>query len=65
MRERKVQETKDGKKYYDEGPKSEAMEKLNKRFGIAHGVSSLVNMVGLIGTVGYGLVIADRMVYRP
>lgn len=65
MRDRKVQETKEGKKYYDEGPKSKEMERLNKKFGAMHGVSSLVNMVGLFATMRYGLVIADRMVYRP
>ena len=61
MKERKHQETRDGKKYYDAGPHSEEMKRLNKRFGALHGVSSLVNLVGLAALVYYGGTIADRM----
>jgi hypothetical protein len=59
MRLRKHQETRDGKKSWDEGPHSEEMVKLNKRFGILHGVSSLVNMVGLGAMVWYGAVLGE------
>src|ERR1700712_4683565 len=45
MKTRKHQETRDGKKYYDPGPKSKEMEALNTKFSVLHGVSSLVNMV--------------------
>lgn len=61
MRERKHQETKDGKKSYDAGEHSEAMQALNKKFGIAHGVSSLVNMVGCVATLWYGFYLAERI----
>ncbi|KAH7392173.1 hypothetical protein DE146DRAFT_661843 [Phaeosphaeria sp. MPI-PUGE-AT-0046c] len=57
MRLRKHQETRDGKKSWDEGPHSKEMEELNKRFGILHGVSSAVNMVGLGAMVWYGAVL--------
>lgn len=61
MRERKVQETKEGTKYYDEGPKSDAMKKLNSRFGKIHGASALLNLIGLMGTVAYGVVLGSNL----
>ncbi|KAK5074009.1 hypothetical protein LTS08_008053 [Lithohypha guttulata] len=61
MKERKHQETRDGKKSYDSGPHSEAMQNLNKKFGILHGISSSVNLVGCIATVWYGFYLAERM----
>jgi hypothetical protein len=61
MRERKAQETKEGKKYYDEGPKSEEMAALNKRFGAVHGVSSMLNLVGLLATGWYGVVLGNKL----
>jgi hypothetical protein len=61
MRERKHQETRDGKKSYDPGEQSEAMQALNKQFGIAHGMSSLVNMVGGVATLWYGFYLAERI----
>lgn len=61
MRLRKHQETRDGKKSYDAGPHSSAMQELNKKFGILHGVSSLINMVGLGGMVWYGAVLAEGL----
>ena len=62
MKERKHQETRDGKRSYDKGPHSPAMEGLNRRFGLLHGVSSLLNLVALGGMVGYGWVLGGRMV---
>jgi hypothetical protein len=62
MRERKRQETRDGKPYYQEGEKSAEMKKLNTRFGVLHGVSTVVNMVGFGASVWYGFLIAERMV---
>ncbi|KAI8936644.1 hypothetical protein NX059_007043 [Plenodomus lindquistii] len=50
---RKHQETRDGKKSYDAGPHSKEMEGLNRQFSILHGVSSLVNMVGLGAMIWY------------
>ncbi|PWW73442.1 hypothetical protein C7212DRAFT_334127 [Tuber magnatum] len=61
MRERKIQETKEGKKYYDEGPKSEKMAALNKRFGAMHGASSLINLTGLVATGWYGVVLGNKI----
>jgi len=61
MKERKHQETRDGKKSYDPAPHSQRMQELNKKFAILHGISSLVNMVGCITTVWYGFYLGDRM----
>lgn len=61
MRERKHQETRDGKKSYDAPPHSEEMQAMNKRFAYMHGVSSLLNMVGCVATVWYGFYLAERV----
>ena len=61
MKQRKHQETRDGKKSYDAGPHSQAMQDLNKQFGILHGISSLTNMVGCIATVWYGFYLGERL----
>jgi hypothetical protein len=61
MRLRKHQETRDGKKYDDAGAQSEEMKGLNLRFGVLHGVSSLVNMVGFGAMVWYGGVLAEMV----
>ncbi|EAW11518.1 DUF4149 domain-containing protein [Aspergillus clavatus NRRL 1] len=61
MKERKHQETRDGKKSYDPAPHSKEMLALNKKFGRLHGLSSLVNMVTLAATVCYGIVLSKRL----
>ncbi|KAE8148709.1 hypothetical protein BDV25DRAFT_12599 [Aspergillus avenaceus] len=61
MRERKHQETRDGKKSYDAGPHSKEMLALNKKFGRLHGLSSLINMVCLGATVYYGAKLSKRL----
>ena len=61
MRQRKHQETRDGKKSYDAGPHSPAMKALNKRFGMLHGVSSLLNLVAIVAMVAYGVVLGGRI----
>lgn len=61
MRERKQQETKDGKKSYDAGPHSPEMQALNKKFGQLHGASTLVNLFGIIATLWYGFYLGDRL----
>lgn len=61
MKERRIQETKEGKKYYDEGPKSEAMQKLNSRFGKVHGISSMLALVGVLATGVYGGVLGTSL----
>ncbi|KAJ4361776.1 hypothetical protein N0V83_010716 [Neocucurbitaria cava] len=58
---RKHQETRDGKKSYDAGPHSKEMQELNRRFGVLHGVSSLVNLVGLGAMVWYGGVLGEGL----
>ncbi|KAK9365243.1 hypothetical protein V1509DRAFT_571416 [Lipomyces kononenkoae] len=61
MNLRKAQETKEGKKSYEEGV-SEDMLKLNKQFGIVHGLSTIVNLGTLFVTAAYGVVLADAIV---
>ncbi|KAF2477061.1 uncharacterized protein BDR25DRAFT_208477 [Lindgomyces ingoldianus] len=56
---RKHQETKDRKRSVDKGPHSKEMQALNKRFGMLHGVSSLVNLVGFLGMCWYGVLLGD------
>ncbi|POS88203.1 hypothetical protein EPUL_000343 [Erysiphe pulchra] len=62
MRERKVQETRDGKKYTDPAPHSEEMQRLNSLFSKLHGISSLLNLLGFISTISYGFTLASRIV---
>ena len=61
MLERKVQESRDGKKSYDPAPHSKEMVKLNKAFGRMHGVSSLLNMAGFLATIWYGVGLSTRL----
>ena len=61
MRDRKHQETRDGRKSYDPGPHSQEMQRLNSKFSYLHGASSLVNLVGWVAMVWYGFCLADRM----
>ncbi|OJJ51345.1 hypothetical protein ASPZODRAFT_127411 [Penicilliopsis zonata CBS 506.65] len=61
MRERKHQETRDGKKSYDPPPHSPEMTRLNKRFGRVHGISSVLNMLSLAATLYYGVVLSKRL----
>ncbi|KAL6713445.1 hypothetical protein ACLMJK_008910 [Lecanora helva] len=61
MKERKHQETRDGKKYYDEGPKSKEMERLNKAFTRMHSFSAITNLIGLGITVWYGVLLSERL----
>lgn len=58
---RKHQETRDGKKSHDAGPHSEEMQKLNKQFGILHGMSVLVNLGGLVAMIWYGGVLGEAL----
>ena len=61
MKERKHQETRDGKRYHDPGPHSKEMERLNGRFGRMHGASALTNLVALGVTVVYGVLLSERL----
>ena len=51
----------DGKEWYAEGPHSEEMRALSKKFGILHGVSSLVNLTTFISAVVYGFTLGARI----
>lgn len=61
MKQRKHQETRDGKKYFEEGPHSEEMRRLNGLFSALHGASSLANLLDIILLVYYGFVFAGRI----
>ncbi|KAG9228071.1 hypothetical protein BJ875DRAFT_269851 [Amylocarpus encephaloides] len=61
MRARKVQESRDGKKFWDPAPHSAEMQALNKQFGKIHGISALVNLVGFGAMLWYGVSIAARI----
>lgn len=58
---RKHQETRDGKRSYDNGPHSKEMQALNKQFAILHGVSTVINLVGLGAMIWYGGVLAEGL----
>ncbi|CAN8097256.1 unnamed protein product [Discula destructiva] len=59
--ERRRQEKKDGKMSWDPAPHSEEMATLNKKFGILHGISSLLNVVHFVATIVYGVTLAGRI----
>ncbi|KAF1985200.1 hypothetical protein K402DRAFT_334990, partial [Aulographum hederae CBS 113979] len=61
MKERKHQETRDGKKYTDEGPHSQDMQRLNKSFAALHGASTLINLTGLGAMIWYGFTLGSMM----
>lgn len=54
-------ETRDGKRYYETGPKSIEMQRLNSSFNKLHGASSLSNVVGLGAMLYYGFVLAEKL----
>lgn len=62
MRERKRQETRDGRRSYDPPPHSKAMQELNSRFARLHGASTLINLAAVVATLGYAFEIAAFMV---
>ena len=57
----RLTETRDGKRYYDPGPKTVEMEKLNSSFSLLHSASSLANLVGLGAMLYYGAVLAEKL----
>lgn len=59
--ERRKQEEKDGKRSWDPQPHSQEMAALNKKFGVLHGISSLLNVVHLVASVVYGVTLAKRI----
>jgi hypothetical protein len=61
MKERRGQVKRDGKEWYAEGPHSAEMQALNKKFGMLHGISSLLNLGSLISLVAYGFTLGARI----
>lgn len=61
MKQRQGQAKRDGKQWYDEGPHSDEMRALSKRFGMLHGISSLLNLAVLIGSITYGFTLGARL----
>ncbi|KAL9042395.1 MAG: hypothetical protein Q9214_003793 [Letrouitia sp. 1 TL-2023] len=61
MKQRKHQETRDGKKSYDPPPHSKEMQRLNKTFRRLHGASALLNLASLGAILWYGVVLAERL----
>ena len=56
-----VTETREGKRYYDQGPKSTEMQRLNSSFNMLHGAASLLNLAGTFAMIYYGFVLAERL----
>ena len=56
-----MEETRDGRKSYDPAPHSREMQKMNRAFARMHGVSSLLNMAGLVATIWYGVNLSERL----
>ncbi|KAK6525384.1 hypothetical protein TWF694_005523 [Orbilia ellipsospora] len=50
-----------GDKENEEVRKSVEMVKLNKQFGMWHGLSSLANLGSVIATIGYGVLLAGKI----
>ncbi|KAF5027235.1 hypothetical protein F66182_651 [Fusarium sp. NRRL 66182] len=61
MKQRRGQVKRDGKEWYAEGPHSDEMKVLNKKFGIIHGVSSLLNLSTFFAAVAYGFTLGGRI----
>ncbi|KAK7735924.1 hypothetical protein SLS53_007302 [Cytospora paraplurivora] len=59
--ERRNQEAKDGKRSWDPPPHSQELTELNKKFGILHGISSLLNVANFVASVVYGITLAARI----
>lgn len=60
MNERHKLEREEGKQYNDEGI-SDRMKSLNKRFGLAHGCSSLINMAIVVSLLVYPFVSSNQI----
>lgn len=51
----------DGKDWYSQGPHSDEMKALNKKFGMLHGISSLINITAFFAAVAYGFTLGGRV----
>ncbi|OAQ70157.2 hypothetical protein VFPPC_02671 [Pochonia chlamydosporia 170] len=63
MKDRRGQAKRDGKEWYEPGPHSEEMRALSKKFGMLHGISSLLNLATFISAVTYGFTLGSRLQY--
>ncbi|KFA62658.1 hypothetical protein S40285_07847 [Stachybotrys chlorohalonatus IBT 40285] len=61
MKDRRGQVKRDGKEWYAEGPHSQEMQALNRKFGVIHGVSSLLNLATFGAVVAYGFTLGARL----
>ncbi|KAK5990006.1 Xanthocillin biosynthesis cluster protein D [Cladobotryum mycophilum] len=61
MKERRGQAKRDGKEWYDNGPHSDEMRALTKKFGMLHGISSLLNLGTFFAAITYGFTLASRI----
>ncbi|PHH63603.1 hypothetical protein CDD81_5695 [Ophiocordyceps australis] len=61
MKQRRGQVKRDGKDWGSEGPHSEEMRALNKKFGMLHGISSLLNLGTFVAAVAYGFTLGARI----
>jgi hypothetical protein len=48
-------------KGHDARPHSVEMQRLNKRFGMLHGISSLLNMGTFVAAIAYGVTLSSRL----
>ncbi|KAJ2980966.1 hypothetical protein NQ176_g2327 [Zarea fungicola] len=61
MKKRQGQAKRDGKQWHEEGPHSDEMRALSKRFGMLHGISSLLNLAAIISSITYGFTLGARL----
>ncbi|KAJ4141491.1 hypothetical protein NW768_000704 [Fusarium equiseti] len=61
MKKRRGQVKRDGKEWYAEGPHSDEMKTLNRKFGMLHGISSLLNLATFVAAIGYGFTLGGRV----
>ncbi|CAI6092084.1 hypothetical protein V2G26_013616 [Clonostachys chloroleuca] len=61
MKQRQGQAKRDGKEWYAEGPHSEEMRALTKKFGMLHGISSLLNLTTFLSALVYGFTLGSRI----
>ncbi|KAL7785522.1 hypothetical protein V8C37DRAFT_393919 [Trichoderma ceciliae] len=61
IKDRQGQAKREGKEWYDQDSLSEEMRALNKKFGMLHGISSLINIAAFVATLSYGFTLAARI----
>ncbi|TQS33547.1 hypothetical protein Golomagni_06103, partial [Golovinomyces magnicellulatus] len=61
MKQRQGQAKRDGKQWHEPGEQSAEMKRLSKKFGMLHGISSLLNLGTFIAAVAYGFTLGSRI----